>query len=101
MTPPENAVVVSVDEKTQIQALSRTQPVQPLAGQGLVADAQHRGLIRHVRVQHGDGGEATEVVHPVDRGAGGRVAGGRRGGAVQAGAPAALLMGCDACQSNC
>ncbi|GAA1346056.1 IS630-like element ISMsm5 family transposase [Arthrobacter roseus] len=30
LSPPENAVVVSVDEKTQIQALSRTQAEQPL-----------------------------------------------------------------------
>jgi transposase len=30
LNPPENAVVVSMDEKTQIQALSRTQPVLPL-----------------------------------------------------------------------
>ena len=31
MSPPENAVVVSIDEKTQIQALSRTGKDQPLA----------------------------------------------------------------------
>jgi transposase len=31
MNPPENAVVLSVDEKTQIQALDRTQPMLPLA----------------------------------------------------------------------
>jgi len=30
MDPPENAVVLSVDEKTQIQALDRTQPMLPL-----------------------------------------------------------------------
>lgn len=30
MSPPENAVVLSVDEKTQIQALDRTQPGLPL-----------------------------------------------------------------------
>jgi len=30
MNPPENAVVLSVDEKTQIQALDRTQPQLPL-----------------------------------------------------------------------
>jgi hypothetical protein len=28
--PPQNAVVLSVDEKTQIQALSRTQPLLPM-----------------------------------------------------------------------
>ena len=31
MSPPENAVVVSTDERTQIQALSRTGKDQPLA----------------------------------------------------------------------
>ncbi len=30
MSPPDNAVVLSVDEKTQIQALDRTQPGLPL-----------------------------------------------------------------------
>ncbi|BBM03883.1 hypothetical protein GL2_39570 [Microbulbifer sp. GL-2] len=30
MNPPENAIVLSVDEKTQIQALDRTQPGLPL-----------------------------------------------------------------------
>jgi transposase len=30
MNPPDNALVLSVDEKTQIQALDRTQPMLPL-----------------------------------------------------------------------
>ncbi len=30
MDPPDNAIVLSVDEKTQIQALDRTQPMLPL-----------------------------------------------------------------------
>ena len=30
MAPPENALVICVDEKTQIQALDRTQPELPL-----------------------------------------------------------------------
>src|SRR5699024_11600014 len=30
LDPPENALVLSVDEKTQIQALDRTQPELPL-----------------------------------------------------------------------
>jgi transposase len=33
LNPPENAVVLSVDEKSQIQALDRTMPVLPLQGQ--------------------------------------------------------------------
>jgi transposase len=33
MDPPDNAVVLSVDEKTQIQALDRTQPMLPLRPQ--------------------------------------------------------------------
>ena len=30
MSPPDNAVILSVDEKSQIQALNRTQPVLPM-----------------------------------------------------------------------
>ncbi len=30
LNPPDNALVLSVDEKTQIQALDRTQPMLPL-----------------------------------------------------------------------
>ena len=30
MNPPEKAIVLSVDEKSQIQALDRTQPILPL-----------------------------------------------------------------------
>ena len=30
MSPPDNAVVLSVDEKTQVQALNRTQPILPM-----------------------------------------------------------------------
>ena len=30
MNPPENALVLCVDEKTQIQALDRTQPLLPM-----------------------------------------------------------------------
>jgi transposase len=47
LQPPTNAVVVSVDEKTQIQALNRTQPLLPLRP-GLPArqthDYQRNGL---------------------------------------------------------
>jgi len=38
--PPTNAVVLSVDEKTQIQALSRTQPLLPMRP-GLAAGRTH------------------------------------------------------------
>ncbi len=38
--PPEGAIVLSVDEKTQIQALSRTQPMLPL-GPGQPARRSH------------------------------------------------------------
>jgi transposase len=40
LNPPTNAVVVSLDEKTQIQALSRTQPLLPLRP-GLTARQTH------------------------------------------------------------
>ncbi len=31
MSPPENAIVLSIDEKSQVQALDRTQPLLPMA----------------------------------------------------------------------
>lgn len=40
LRPPDNAVVISLDEKTQIQALSRTQPLLPLR-EGLSARQTH------------------------------------------------------------
>ena len=40
LNPPTNAVVLSVDEKTQVQALSRTQPLLPLRP-GLPARQTH------------------------------------------------------------
>ena len=33
LAPPDNAIVLSLDEKSQIQALNRTQPVLPMAPQ--------------------------------------------------------------------
>lgn len=40
LDPPDNAMVLSVDEKTQVQALDRTQPMLPLRP-GLVARRTH------------------------------------------------------------
>jgi putative transposase len=40
LNPPDHAVVLSVDEKSQIQALNRTQPVLPM-GLGYVEDMTH------------------------------------------------------------
>ena len=31
MSPPENAIVLSIDEKSQVQALDRTQPLLPMS----------------------------------------------------------------------
>jgi transposase len=45
LNPPENAIVLCVDEKSQIQALERTQPILPLkAGQ---AEKQSHDYRRH------------------------------------------------------
>jgi len=43
--PPEKALVLCVDEKSQIQALERTQPMPPL-GLGYVEGVTH-GCVRH------------------------------------------------------
>lgn len=45
MAPPERAVVLCVDEKSQIQALDRTQPIQPLLP-GRAEKASH-DYVRH------------------------------------------------------
>ncbi|RKH64589.1 IS630 family transposase [Corallococcus interemptor] len=45
MSPPERAVVLCVDEKSQIQALDRTQPLLPL-GPGIVERHTH-DYVRH------------------------------------------------------
>lgn len=45
LNPPENAVVLCVDEKSQIQALDRTQPVLPM-GLGYVEGVTH-DYVRH------------------------------------------------------
>jgi len=45
LNPPENALVLCVDEKSQIQALERTQPILPL-GLGYVEGITH-DYIRH------------------------------------------------------
>jgi putative transposase len=46
LNPPENALVLSVDEKSQIQALERTQPMLPLGlgyAQGTTHDCKRHG----------------------------------------------------------
>jgi len=45
LSPPDNAVVLGVDEKSQIQALDRTQPVLPI-GLGYVEGVTH-DYVRH------------------------------------------------------
>ncbi len=48
LNPPERAVVLCVDEKTQIQALNRTQPVSHL---GMPAQCRHPRLDPHLEQQ--------------------------------------------------
>jgi len=45
LAPPENAIVLSVDEKSQIQALDRTAPVLPL--QPGLAERRTHDYVRH------------------------------------------------------
>ena len=45
LNPPDHAIVLSVDEKTQVQALQRTQPVLPM-GLGYVEGVTH-DYLRH------------------------------------------------------
>jgi putative transposase len=62
MNPPENAIVLCVDEKTQIQALDRTQPVLPLkekAPKRLTATYKRNGTIALIAALAVHTGEIT------------------------------------------
>jgi hypothetical protein len=50
MDPPANAVVVCVDEKSQVQALDRTQPIL-LIRRGLPEKATHDYVRHHYAVR--------------------------------------------------
>ena len=45
LNPPENAIVLSIDEKSQVQALERAQPILPLR-QG-IPERQTHDYVRH------------------------------------------------------
>jgi putative transposase len=62
MNPPEKAIVLCVDEKTQIQALDRTQPVLPLkekAPKRLTATYKRNGTIALIAALAVHSGEIT------------------------------------------
>jgi transposase len=62
MNPPENALVLCVDEKTQIQALDRTQPVLPLkekAPKRLTATYKRNGTVSLIAALAVHSGEIT------------------------------------------
>lgn len=61
LNPPQHALVLSVDEKSQIHALNRTQPVLPMVlgyVEGLAHDYVRNGattLVRRARYRFGNG----------------------------------------------
>jgi putative transposase len=62
MNPPENAIVLCVDEKTQIQALDRTQPILPLktkAPKRLTATYKRNGTVALIAALAVHSGEIT------------------------------------------
>jgi putative transposase len=62
MNPPENAMVLCVDEKTQIQALDRTQPVLPLkekAPKRITATYKRNGTVSLIAALAVHSGEVT------------------------------------------
>src|SRR5690554_535529 len=67
MNPPENAMVICVDEKSQIQALDRTQPVLPLkekAPKRLTTTYKRNGTVSLIAALAVHTGEVT--AKPVD-----------------------------------
>ena len=62
MNPPENAIVLSIDEKTQIQALDRTQPLLPLRSgspKRLTATYKRNGTVSLIAALAVHSGEVT------------------------------------------
>lgn len=62
MNPPENAMVICVDEKSQIQALDRTQPVLPLkekAPRRMTATYKRNGTVALIAALAVHSGEIT------------------------------------------
>lgn len=62
LNPPENAIVLCVDEKTQIQALDRTQPLLPLkqkAPKRLTATYKRNGTVALIAALAVHSGEIT------------------------------------------
>lgn len=51
LNPPDHALVLCVDEKSQVQALERTQPMLPM-GLGYVEGITHDQLVRRPRHRH-------------------------------------------------
>jgi len=67
MNPPENAIVLCVDEKTQIQALDRTQPVLPLkekAPKRMTATYKRNGTVSLIAALAVHTGEVTAKTIP-------------------------------------
>ena len=69
MDPPERAVVLCVDEKSQIQALERSQrslPLKPGRAGTMTHDYKHKRHHHFVRgVGHRHGGRSSPIVGPV------------------------------------
>src|SRR5512133_2891319 len=69
--PPAHAVVLSVDEKSQIQALDRTQPGLPLDHDARLQKTRHDDALRRARRTRGQGHRPLHAapppsgVHPV------------------------------------
>ena len=66
MSPPEHAVVLCVDEKSQVQALNRTQPILPLAPGGPARqshDYERHGVTSLFAALKVETGEAITACH--------------------------------------
>ncbi|XRZ45422.1 hypothetical protein ACLFLU_08025 [Bradyrhizobium ganzhouense] len=53
VSPPEHAIVLYVDDKSQIQALDRSQPMLPMRpGQAARRSMTTKGMAPHLCIEH-------------------------------------------------
>ncbi|EJE50746.1 hypothetical protein PMI14_04608 [Acidovorax sp. CF316] len=65
LSPPDNALVICVDEKSQCQALERTQPMLPMGFEGVTHDYKRHGTTTHFAALNVLGSTAGMDLFPI------------------------------------